>query len=331
MPKSTFHTGINLAKEFVRKNQLFVLTILVLLAVAGGSRYLTGQLVPSDGSGGGAASSSSFSNLRTCSDKGTPFESANRLADAQNVYVSRIAAVMKEREQILRTPSMWICTPPSPSSFLGGAASSTSPMVIDPPMPVLNALANSLPGWHYYTDQSFLGLVSRPTPRLVTFDAFGAILNEFQREYECKLTLLQSDVLEGVAGNRDTERSDQFCCSADGCVNAVTSVNTCTSPITSDPTCNAACPINITASDLASRLKPYHEELTLEKNRARIALERTMHTLRSFEVNYVIARQLTCSQRASLDLRNEMSLLADAVSCMPKIWDAVTSIHDRAQ
>lgn len=330
MNTRSLRAGTLQLKSFLKDHQLFVLTVMVVLAVAGGSRFLTGQLVPAPGPAAGGGSSSSFGDLRTCSDRGTLFENKGRLSDVQSIYVERIAAVMKEREQILRTPSMWICTPPSPAS-LQGATSSVSPTTIDPPMPVLNALASALPGWGYYSEQAFVSLITRPTPRPVTFDAFSAILNEFQREYECKLTLLQEDVLAGIAQNADTAANAQFCCSDNGCVRSDDTLAQCTGALTNDPLCGNACSINITASDIASRLKPYHEELTLERNRSRIALERTLHTLRSFEVNYVVARQLMCSQRASLDLRNEMSLLADAVSCMPKIWDAVTSIHDRAQ
>jgi hypothetical protein len=79
------------------------------------------------------------------------------------------------------------------------------------------------------------------------------------------------------------------------------------------------------------RMPTLHEDIQRERQVSRVAVERSLATMRSFEMNYAIARQFVCYQRASLDLKNEMSLLADAVSCMPKIWDAVTSIHDRKQ
>lgn len=64
-------------------------------------------------------------------------------------------------------------------------------------------------------------------------------------------------------------------------------------------------------------------------HRVQRALERTLHTMRSFDGNYGAARNIWCYELASLDLRNELGLVADATSCMPKIWDAVTSLHDR--
>lgn len=165
--------------------------------------------------------------------------------------------------------------------------------------------------------------------RPVSFDAFGAVVAEFQREYECKLTELQDRLLLEVARNQDLPRGTQFCCMADGC-GIVSDAAACTGPITTDPVCDNACDLSLTISAhiFATRMGPYHRDLQTEREVSRIAVSRAIQTLRSFEIHSAAARQLTCYQRASLDLRNEMSLLADTVSCMPKIWDATTSLHD---
>jgi hypothetical protein len=167
-----------------------------------------------------------------------------------------------------------------------------------PTIAQLSTLAGKLPGW-YYPDVSG-GLPPAYKMRPVYFDSFSSIIGEFLREYECKLTLMQANTIEAVMTGNDTETP----CEAEPC-----------------PT--------IAMGDIAMRARPYHEILGLERHRARVAVERTLHTLRSFEVNYTAARNLLCFERASLDLKNELGLLANTTSCIPKIWDALTSIHDR--
>ncbi len=319
--QKSFTIGYRQAKLMLKKYQLLVLTILVLFAVAGSSRFLRGDVL------GGPGTSSSSSgrpeeSLRTCSSDGTMFQNIENLGLARAMYKKSMSAVVGEREKILKTPSEWKC---------GSGASG------EPAIPELRKLANELPGWHYRVTVPLLfGAATVPVSRPVTFASFGAIVAEFQREYECKLTELQDRTISEVSRNqdidlkKDSDTPTQFCCIEAGC-REQKDASACLSPLTEDPFCGNECSVALFVSDLASRAPALHASLFQEREVSRIAVERTISTMRSFEMNYAIARQFVCYQRASLDLKNEMSLLADAVSCMPKIWDATTSIHDRKQ
>lgn len=288
------------------------MTLAALVAAAGSTQFLRGDLLVSVGSGPGFAGTGAPLSLRDCSSEGTMFEDLENIGDLRAVYKREMSAIFSERESVYKTPSKWKCGP--------GAEG-------DPPSPKLLALAARMPGWHYF--------VSAPAPfggvvqmRSVTFDAFSAIVAEFQREYECKLTELQDRVLMEVARNQDVKKPALFCCMNVGCKEASGGAS-CLGPLTGDPFCDDQCDIGLNFTDLSTRLQPYHEELGVERQTSRTAVERALWTMRSFDINYAIARQLMCYERASLDLRSEMSLMSDAVSCMPKIWDPVVSIHDR--
>lgn len=313
-------TGWNDGRSMIARHKLLALTLVVMFAVGGSARLLRGDLLGSGGSGGTGSSSSSVQSLRTCDSKDTPFEDVENLDQIRDIYRRAMTAVVSERETILKTPSLWKC----------GAGPAG-----EPPIPQLQSLAASLPGWHYRVDTSFLfGGASTPVQRPVTFASFAAIVSEFQREYECKLTELQDRNLGEISLNNDIEQPAQFCCVTvgdfQGC-REQTDASMCDTALTSSPTCNDECPALLYMSDLIHRLPALHQGVLDEREISRVAMERTLNTMRSFDVNYAIARQFVCYQRASLDLKNEMSLLADAVSCMPKIWDAVTSIHDKKE
>lgn len=312
-------TGWNDGRRMITRHKLFVLMLAVMFAVGGSARLLRGDLL---GTGGSSSSSSSSSeqSFRTCDSKGTRFEDTENLDEARAIYRSAMTAVVFEREMILKTPSLWKC----------GTREAG-----EPPIAELRNLAADLPGWHYRVDTSYLfGRRTTPVSRPVTFASFAAIVSEFQREYECKLTELQDRILANVSLNNDIEKPAQFCCITvgdfQGC-REQTDASMCDTGLTNDPTCNEECPTLLYMSDLIHRLPNLHESIRDEREISRVAMERMLNTMRSFDVNYAIARQFVCYQRASLDLKNEMSLLADAVSCMPKIWDAVTSIHDKKE
>lgn len=316
---SGFHDG----RAMLVRHRLLALTLVVLFAAAGSSRFLRGDILGTGSAGGGGGSSSSADSLRTCSSKGTMFENTENLQEARRIYREAMSGVVAEREKIIKTPSEWKCGT--------GAAG-------EPPIPVLQNLASQLPGWHYYvTAPLIFGSVTVPISRPVTFASFGSIIAELQREYECKLTELQDRNIANVSLNNDLDQPAQFCCIDPGDVmygdepgcRQVTDTSICLTPVTTDPACSQACPVLIFMTDLAERMPTLHTALMKERQVSRVAVERTLSTMRSFEMNYAIARQLICYERASLDLKNEMSLLADAVSCMPKIWNATTSIHDR--
>ncbi len=160
----------------------------------------------------------------------------------------------------------------------------------DAPAPaILRALADELPGWSVRTPDG------STMPRPVTFASFASILSEFEREYECKLSEFKEDAFLIVYADQDQ-----------------------------------ATPTGIKAiqADFIARAPAFRSLQDIERQRARIAVERTIQDVRSYELSYTYAKQLVCFQRASLDLKNELSLLADTVSCMPKVWDALTSLHD---
>ncbi len=173
--------------------------------------------------------------------------------------------------------------------------------IAEPPMPKLKLLASKLPGWYFPVGVT---LPSGPTTgyrtRVVQFSSFSSILGEFLREYECKLSLMVDQTSTAIESGNDIDQ-----------------------PCTAAP-----CP-DLSFPDFFVRPSQYADRLSFEKSRSRLALERTLHTMRSFDGNYGAARNIWCYELASLDLRNELGLVADATSCMPKIWDAVTSLHDR--
>ncbi len=311
-------TGFKDGKTALVRHPFIVLTILVLMIAAGSTRFLRGDILGTGSSGGEGGSSTSVESLRSCNSVGTMFENIENIDEARAMYREAMSNIVGEREDILKNPSKWKCG-------IGAAG--------EPSIPKLRALADALPGWHYYVTVPFVfGGASIPVLRPVTFASFGAVVAEFQREYECKLTEIQDRNIAEVSLNNDINKPAQFCCIAvgdSGGCRQQTDEAMCQTPLTDSPQCDGACPVLLYMSDLAARMPILHSAVIEERQTSRVAVERTLNTIRSFEMNYATAKQLLCYQRASLDLKNEMSLLADAVSCMPKIWDATTSIHDR--
>jgi hypothetical protein len=313
MPSSTFKAGLARANIFLRKYRSFVVLFLFLCAVAGSTKFLTGNLSVIGGPGTFTSQETTGDapSLRTCSSAGTVFERIENLGDMRKLYRQYVSTVVAERETILRAPSTWKCGRDG-----------------EPESPMLESLAALLPGWHERVRVPlFIGSITMPVTRPVTFDSFSAILGEFQREYECKLTELQDKSIAEVSRNQDIDKPTQFCCTTDGCREQTNSAG-CQTPLTDDPLCNNQCSVALDMSDFVTRLPLLHQDLLQERTTSRVAMERTLQTLRSFDMNFTVARQLICYERAALDLRQEMNLLADAVSCMPKIWDAITSLHN---
>ncbi len=130
----------------------------------------------------------------------------------------------------------------------------------------------------------------------ITFASFEPVLLEFARAYECKLQELIANARVTVLEGDDLPDEEP--------------------PETYD--------------QVESRVNTYVQKLEEEKTQSRVAFDRTMNTIRSFQMSAPIIKELKCLQLESIDLRNAMSLLSDASSCMPRIWDAVTSLHERA-
>lgn len=294
------------AMKILRTHKTLTIILLALFVAAGSGGYLRGDLLgnPAIQFGG---QNNKDDDLRACSSMHTIFESFETIAESQQLYVQQMSAIFSEHEKVLRTPSQWKC----------GAGQSG-----EPALPALQLLATHLPGWSVFPATG-----APPVARPVTFDAFSAVAAELQREYECKLVELQDRAIAEIARNKD-QAPGTFCCTEEGCMESGNGA-VCTGPETDNSMCNDQCPIYFTQPALAARIPLYDEAINNERTRSRTAIGRALYALRSADMHYEVARQLVCYERASLDLRNELGLTADAVSCMPKIWDAVTSIHDK--
>ncbi len=165
-------------------------------------------------------------------------------------------------------------------------------------MPALQSLARTMPGWSYIASRNpFTGQeVRRSKP--VTFESFSTILGEFEREYECKLSELQENGVFVVLADDDFD-----------------------APEAPEP--------SISYMELGTRNRTHFTRMAAERQRARSAVERAILLAHSFELYAPFTVQMSCLHRATMDLRAQLSVAADAISCMPKIWDSVTSIHDR--
>lgn len=309
----------------------------VLALVLGASIPLLGMQIVRASTTAGAGSSSSVSDLddpRSCTSSGTIFYGIRRPIDAINLFQQLASGVVREREQILRDPTLWTCF---------GGSSGIQP----PPSPLLEQLAAQLPGWHhkYITNVGGIGIQTTYVPKPVYFESFASVLMELQREYECKLAEFQPESVLTVRTDQDLDGPDgaahsggsSYCCEKETyvCVDANAPNENGDLPECDpdryqgqDPVCNMECTIPDHFDNFGLRIQNNFERMNRERKRARIAVERSILTLRSLEMSIVFAVQMSCFQRAGLDIKNELALLADGTSCMPKIWDAVNSLHD---
>lgn len=82
------------------------------------------------------------------------------------------------------------------------------------------------------------------------------------------------------------------------------------------------------SAELTAEQAKEREMITHELLTARPALERTLAFIGGIDRLRPLSAELECLKRASLDLRNVTGLLAEASSCMPKMWDARGSLRD---
>lgn len=289
---------------FWRRHRLLLVTLFTLSLVAASSRFLRGSIVglPPDV----ATFFEASMDPRVCSSTGTVFMNLKTLKGTTDLFRQTMSSVVGEHEEFLKTPSSWPCL----TGQEGGIG-------------ILTDVAKKMPGWYY--------VPASGDPKLlpVTYASFASVIGEFEREYECKLAEFKLSADAMVANNRDIDDPNSFCCDEESNVcKQITDVVACASTPSDDATCAEECPINNTQEAYGTRLTAFQVRIESDKEHARLAVLRTLHALRSFELNYAYAKQLVCFQRASLDLKNELGLLADTMSCMPKIWDAVTSLHD---
>ncbi|HRH92900.1 MAG TPA: hypothetical protein PKV72_00020 [Candidatus Peribacteria bacterium] len=311
----------------------------VLALVIGISIPVIGmQLVRAQITNGAGSSASSIPNSddpRSCTSTGTMFQGISRPITVINLFQTRMSAVVQEREELLRHTILWQCY---------GGPNGIQP----PPSPALEALAAELPGWHYKytTNVGGVGTQTIMVPKPVNFESFASVIMEFEREYECKLAELQPQSPVLVRSDQDLDGPEgaanaggsTYCCDANTlfCVDSAVpddvtgNTPTCDGDKYSgpDPTCRQECTVKDTFGNYGLRIQNNFERMTQERIRARVAVERTVNTLRSFEQAVVFTVQMSCFQRAGLDIKNELSLMADGTSCMPKIWDSLNSLHD---
>ncbi len=322
----TFRRRLQSFRKTMRTHGALVILLTFLAVVAGSSQFLKGSLlegVTVSSQSGDASSVASLSPLRTCSATGTVFEKIWNFSVLERTFREQMTAVVKEREQLLSSPSSRSCLKDQ-----------------EPEMPALRMMAKELPGWYVQEQYPVSdGTATRTTLRPVTWNTFSSIVTEFERVYECRLTEISDRALLVVSSNLDYDetgpdgRPTMFCCteasgSGGGCVRKEEGT-ACSTTATANPQCDNQCSVGIDSFQIAMRLNPLVQRMDIERSHVRTALQRTLTTLRSFETNDAIARQLSCYERASVDLQNELSLLSDASSCLPRIWDVVTSLHDR--
>lgn len=84
----------------------------------------------------------------------------------------------------------------------------------------------------------------------------------------------------------------------------------------------------ITRSDLTAEEGRQSAIVQEELLTARPAVERTIAFIGSVDRLRPLSAELECLKRASLDVRNALGLMAEAASCLPKIWDARGSLRD---
>lgn len=247
---------------------------------------------------------------RPCSSKATIFEDLTSPDALSETFRQQMALVVDERTAIVGDPERWTCGADEPE---------------EPPLPALTAMATALPGWRRRDRALGGGFLLVPKP--VTMATFSSVTGEFLRAYECRILELQAASLPITQVNGDLDAT-AYCCQAGACVPAGPSTR-CDAPPSPDRTCGGACPVILGSPDIVARPSAYVDRLHDERTRARVAMERLMLNLASYDRAWRTSRDLSCLMRASLDLQAEMSLLATATSCLPRLWDAVTSLHDR--
>ena len=84
----------------------------------------------------------------------------------------------------------------------------------------------------------------------------------------------------------------------------------------------------IDRSDLTAQEQKETAIIQRELDTARPTLERALAFLGGIDRMRPLTAELECLKRASLDLRNNTGLMAEAASCMPKVWDARGSLRD---
>ncbi|MEQ1849655.1 MAG: hypothetical protein ABL890_03640 [Candidatus Peribacteraceae bacterium] len=297
---------------------VFVLSLIALIVGAVTTVLRADLDAGGSGTGGSSSSSSSLAPAyRECSSRGTMFEDIRNLDEARNLFASTMGRVTEERQKLLTDTSNWSCT----------AATAM-------PMPTLTELADSLPAWHYRKSNLFSGLFGfgyTTELRPVTFASFSSIVGEYLRVYECTVAELQSSAFVIVSNNQDYPPGTQFCCTQNGCEEATRAASLCTGAVTDKPDCGGECSqAKLSMLDLAKRPTSFSARAIPERTRARIAVERTLTALHSYEMEHETIRQLSCAERATLDALSMTALLSEAASCLPKIWDVSTSLHDRS-
>jgi hypothetical protein len=248
----------------------------------------------------------------SCSADGTPFAVSSNLDELQRLFDERLSRMIEERLAYLSTPSRWSCNSQD-----------------DPPSSLqeMQRVADEFAGWSRPFAPPSGGVFVKRRP--VVFESFSSIVGEMLRAYDCRMATINTLSIAPILKNADFPEETKFCCAGaeQSCV-VKSESTTCLGNTTTDPLCDGDCEPSTIITDVMTRLVPYQQSTLLHRKATRITTERALLFLRSYEMNQRTARNIQCTLRLSLDLKNELSLLADAMSCLPRIWDSATSLHD---
>jgi hypothetical protein len=305
----TPNTGtLHALAESAKRHRLLLAILVVLSLIAGSSSmFLKADLLGGDPSSSedGIEWPSGGPHTATCTSVGTMFQDIKNVDRAVELLTGQMSLIVSEREQYLSSPSSWSCSGP-------------------PPVPRLITLASALPGLQVIIN-------GQPAWRTVSFETFSSVAGELLREFDCTLVELSADRQQAVITNEDLRQPAVFCCASDQCIGVLDDPSVCDAgSVTADPQCDDQCQVVTTDQDLAVRPEFLEQRITFERGRARTAYEHTLMALRSYELAHPVLQPLLCYLRASNNLKNELGLLADAISCMPRVWDSLTSLHDRS-
>ncbi len=291
-----------------QKHSVLLSILLLLFCISIGARtFLLAQNAPAPL----PPPSVSYSPL-SCSADGTPFAASENLDEVERLFNERLSRIVEERLHYLSTPSQWSCvSQDEPTSSFQE----------------LQKVADEFSGWSrpYASPSGGVFLKRRP----VRFESFSSIIGEMLRAYDCRMATLQALSITPVLRNADFPEDTEFCCAGaeQSCV-AKTDATTCLGSVTTDPLCDGSCQPSALITDIITRILPYRDEASLRRTTTRLSTERLLLVLHSYEMHQRTARNIQCTLRLSLDLKNELSLLADTMSCLPRIWDSATSLHD---
>ena len=83
-----------------------------------------------------------------------------------------------------------------------------------------------------------------------------------------------------------------------------------------------------TQPEVNKMIRKAHQHINNEAIISRRALERSLTIASGIHRLQPLDADLTCLQKASLDIRNSLALSAEAASCLPRVWDTKDPLRD---